>query len=810
MTQSNPSETVAQRIAEILRRHEVEAIFGQSLPSAVILAAEAIGIRQIAYRQENMGGAMADGYARVSGKVGVVAAQNGPAATLLVPPLAEALKASIPIVALVQDVERDQTERNAFQDFDQIALFQPCTKWVRRVTVPERIDDYMDAAFTAATSGRCGPVALLLPADLLRAQVQTSTNPRKKSLGTWPLDRIRPSDASIRQVASLIVAARSPVVIAGGGVHCGGAAGELAALQQEASLPVFTTNMGKGSVDEFHPLSAGVLGSLTGPRSLGQHSLALVDEADLVVLVGSRTNQNGTDNWRQIPPGATVVHIDIDPVEVGRNYEAVRLIGDASETLAALREELGHVDLSRRDADRARVEARIASFWRRFDEDRYPVRTSASRPIRPERIMNELQQLLTGDAIVVADASYSSLWILGQLRTPRNGTRFVAPRGLAGLGWGLPLALGAKVARPEKPVIVVVGDGGFAHSWAELETMVRMKLPITILVLNNGILGFQRDAETVKFGRYTSACHFADVDHTAIAEACGCPAVRIEDPDELANHLARGIRGQGPLLIEVITDPEAHPPLSFVTGGTSGIGLATVRHLLGCGYRVATFGQNANNVEACVRQLWADFGIERLFARTVDIAVPEHVKSFFQELESCWGQPQILVCNAGISPRGEGGPTPFSEITLEEWNFVLSVNLTGVMLCCQTVLPGMARQGFGRVLLVGSVAGRASPKVAGTAYVTSKAALAGLARSLVAQYAGLGVTVNTVAPGRIATAMSGPRDSLINEAAIARIPAGRMGEPEEVAVAIGFLTSDQAGFINGAILDINGGEYAPL
>ncbi|AGA09637.1 acetolactate synthase catalytic subunit [Sinorhizobium meliloti] len=562
MTQQNPNVTVAQRIANILRRHGVEFIFGQSLPSAVILAAEAIGIRQIAYRQENMGGAMADGYARVSGKVGVVAAQNGPAATLLVPPLAEALKASVPIVALVQDVERDQTDRNAFQDLDQIALFQSCTKWVRRVTVPERIDDYVDAAFTAAASGRAGPAALLLPADLLRAEAKSPAVVRSKQLGHWPLDRVRPSDDALAEVASLIAAAHAPVIIAGGGVHCGGATHELAALQQEACLPVFTTNMGKGAVDEYHPLSAGVLGSLVGPRSLGRYSYGLVEDADLVILIGTRTNQNGTDTWRQIPSSARVVHIDVDPVEIGRNYEAIRLVGDARESLAALRAALTRVDLTRRHGDRARLEECIAQYWKGFELDRHDVVTSRSRPIRPERVMAELQDLLTDDVTVVADASYSSMWVLGQLRARASGMRFITPRGLAGLGWGVPLAIGAKVARPGKPVIAIVGDGGFAHSWAELETMVRMKLPVTIVVLNNGILGFQRDAETVKFGTYTTACHFAEVDHAKLAEACGCPAVRVEDPGELAFHLHRGM-DQGPLLIEVMTDPAAHPPLSL-------------------------------------------------------------------------------------------------------------------------------------------------------------------------------------------------------------------------------------------------------
>ncbi|WP_373414553.1 acetolactate synthase catalytic subunit [Ensifer aridi] len=562
MTKRDTVETVAQRIAANLRRHEVEFIFGQSLPSAVILAAEAIGIRQIAYRQENMGGAMADGYARLSGKVGVVAAQNGPAATLLVPPLAEALKASVPIVALVQDVERDQTDKNAFQDLDQIALFQSCTKWVRRVTVPERIDDYVDAAFTAAASGRAGPAALLLPADLLREEARAPIAARSRSLGHWPLDRVRPSDAALAEAAFLIASAQAPIVIAGGGVHCGGAAVELTLLQEYASLPVFTTNMGKGAVDEHHPLSAGVLGSLVGPRSLGRHTSALVDDADLVILIGTRTNQNGTDSWRQIPTKATIVHVDVDPAEIGRNYEAIRLVGDARETLAALREALQRIDLTRRKTGRATLEETIAACWKRFERDRRDVATSPSSPIRPERLMAELQHLLTGETTVVADASYSSMWVLGQLRAPVGGMRFITPRGLAGLGWGLPLAIGAKVARPDKPVIAIVGDGGFAHSWAELETMVRMKLPVAIVVLNNGILGFQRDAEAVKFGSYTSACHFAEVHHARLAEACGCPAVRVDDPSELAFQLRRGL-SEGPLLIEVMTDPAAHPPLSL-------------------------------------------------------------------------------------------------------------------------------------------------------------------------------------------------------------------------------------------------------
>lgn len=568
-------ETVAQRIALALKRHGVRLIFGQSLPSAVILACEAIGIRQLAYRQENMGGAMADGFARVSGQIAVVAAQNGPAATLLVPPLAEAYKASVPIVALVQEVERNQLDRNAFQELDHFALFSSCAKSVRRVITADRIDDYVDAAFVAAGSGRPGPAVLLLPADLLREKVPTLTRERRSSFGGWPIDRTRPSEAGIREAAASIAAAKAPVVLAGGGVASPAAAAAMAKLQNIAHLPVFTTNMGKGAVDETHPLSAGVLGALVGPRSLGRHTLPILQEADHILLVGTRTNQNGTDSWRQVPASARVIHIDVDPQEIGRNYEATRLVGDAAATLEALAAAIEQIDLSARRDARAGLEKRIAAAWKSFEEERSVFSGGNGSPIRPERVMRELQARLTPDMIVVADASYSSMWVVGQLRSRTAGQRFITPRGLAGLGWGLPLAIGAKLARPASPVVALVGDGGFAHSWAELETVVRSNVPVIVIVLNNGILGFQKDAETVKFGSYTTACHFSPVDHAAIARACGCGGAVVSVPGDLGKALDVALAENRPWLIEVTTDPSAHPPISLFDG-TLDRGLSTV------------------------------------------------------------------------------------------------------------------------------------------------------------------------------------------------------------------------------------------
>jgi acetolactate synthase I/II/III large subunit len=559
-------QTVAQRIAAALQRHGVEVIFAQSLPSAVVLACEALGIRQIAYRQENMGGAMADGYSRIAGRIAVVCAQNGPAAALLVAPLAEALKASVAVVALVQEIEQPHADRNAFQDLDHVALFSACAKWTRRIMTADRADDYIDQAFVAAGSGRPGPAVLLLPADLLRQEAVPARTARNACLGTWPIDRPRPSSRAIGEAAALLAKARSPVVIAGGGVLLARARAELARLQDDAALPVFTTNMGKGAVDERHPLSCGVMSALNGAGSLAARTQPLLDESDLVLLVGSRTNQNGTDSWRLIPASARVIHIDIDPGEVGRNYEALRLVGDAQAALSALLEELRRCDLSFRRAARPVLEARIAQAWCLFEADRSALLARDAGPVRPERIMAELQTVLPADAIVVADASYASMWVVGQLKGGAPGMRFLTPRGLAGLGWGLPLALGAKIARPSAPVVAVVGDGGFAHSWAELETLARYRLPVTTIVLNNGVLGFQKDAETVKFGAHTSACRLGPVDHRQIALACGCQAARVETAGALAGALESAVRSDQPWVVEVMTDPDARPALSLFTG----------------------------------------------------------------------------------------------------------------------------------------------------------------------------------------------------------------------------------------------------
>ena len=214
----------AHLLARALKRHGVEVLFGQSLPSALHLVIPQFGMRQIAYRTENAGAAMADGYARATQKVAVVTAQNGPAAALLAPGLAEALKASIPVVAIVQDVRRTQTDKNAFQELDHFDIFRGCAKWVKRVSEITRIEDYVDMAFTAAASGRPGPVVLLFPQDLLlEAAASDDGAQRRDSLGVYPLDRSIANPERVEEAARMLAQAEHPLIVAGGGVHLSGA-----------------------------------------------------------------------------------------------------------------------------------------------------------------------------------------------------------------------------------------------------------------------------------------------------------------------------------------------------------------------------------------------------------------------------------------------------------------------------------------------------------------------------------------------------------------------------------------------------------
>ncbi|UCI31987.1 SDR family NAD(P)-dependent oxidoreductase [Mesorhizobium sp. B4-1-4] len=258
-----------------------------------------------------------------------------------------------------------------------------------------------------------------------------------------------------------------------------------------------------------------------------------------------------------------------------------------------------------------------------------------------------------------------------------------------------------------------------------------------------------------------------------------------------------------------MTELGEETPVAVITGGSSGIGLASADALLRAGYRVAFFSHQPERVEAATRTLAGVYGGDRIRSAAVDLRDPEAVRRFFGDLEAHWPAPSILVCNAGFSPKRNGGRVPLQEIDLADWHEVLAINLTGALVCCQCVLPAMAERRYGRIVFIGSLAGRTMPRIAGAAYSVSKSGLVGIARSIVSEYSQFGITANTITPGRIVTEMTGPTDTLVNKESLARIPIGRLGRAEDIARAVAFLVAPDADFLNGAVLDINGGEFTP-
>jgi acetolactate synthase-1/2/3 large subunit len=557
----NTSEALAASLA----RHGITLTFSQCFPVRTQHAAPQFGIRQIGFRTENAGGYMADGYARISRRIAVLAGQSGPAATLLVPPLCEAIKSSIPILALVEESPAADADRNTFQEFDHFALFAGCSKWTRRVTHPERLDDYLDMAIVEATTGRPGPVVLLLPSDFMGQEAAPSPH-RRASLGHFPLDRVLPDQARIAEAAAMVKSAKRPLIVAGGGVHLSDATAQVSALAELGAIPVATTNHGKGTIDERNPLSLGVFGNCMGNGSRAMHLSNYAAEADLILLIGTRTAANATANWTLLPRDAQYIHIDIDGLEVGRNYEAFRLVGDARLTVSALTSHLSSADFPDRANRHARIAADTDGALAKSEAVLYEIGSGRQGAVRPEHLMRVLDAQLRPQDIVCADASYSTNWAASYLSARADGARFLTPRGLAGLGWGMPMAMGAKLARPEANVFALVGDGGFAHCWSELETARRLDIPVVTIVLNNQILAYQQHGEEWFMYHHSDASDLGPVDHAAIARACGCFGERVSSPEQFGPALERALASGLPAVIDVITDDDARPPLSQYLG----------------------------------------------------------------------------------------------------------------------------------------------------------------------------------------------------------------------------------------------------
>ncbi|HUG16290.1 MAG TPA: thiamine pyrophosphate-binding protein [Thermomicrobiales bacterium] len=565
---------VSEAIVTILADSGVEHVFGLPGDTGMdfydALYRSEGRITHVLTRDERSASFMADAYARVSGTIGVCEGPSGGGATYIVPGVAEAQGSCVPLICLTSDTPISEDGRGVLTELDQQALFAPITKWSARMTTADTAPDVVRRAIRLATSDRSGAVSISMPADVLGADVDVTNVYGVPDFVRAPSSRVRPDPEHVNRAADIIRAARSPVIVAGGGVIISRAWDALTRFAELASIPVGTSINGKGSIAETHPLSLGVVGG-NGARPYANRVVA---DCDVLVLVGTRTDSTTTLNWTlpKREPGRTVVHIDIDAWQIGNNYETkVGLFGDARAAIEDLTSALG--TMTHDSATSLRIEEMGASKQRYFDEQAEFMRSDA-RPIKPQRVISTLKRLLPDNAVLVADPGTPTPFIGAQYLLPRPGRWTVIPRAHGGLGYALPACVGAHFARPQGRTVSLLGDGSFGMSVGELETISRLNLPIVLVHFNNGCFGWIKELQHLYHERRYFSVDFNPVDYAGIARGFGLASWHVADPVDLEGVLRSALDHGGPAFIDVVTEaamtetPPVHAWLEAVGAST--------------------------------------------------------------------------------------------------------------------------------------------------------------------------------------------------------------------------------------------------
>ena len=498
-----------------------------------------------------------DAYARVTNKPGVCDATLGPGATNLVTGLAESLNAGVPLIGIVGNTSRDHSWKNLTQECRQTEILKPAVKELIRIERLERIPELVRHAFSVATSGRPGPVVLDVPEDICHGEGEfTETAFRVDHLvRRVPSNRCRPDAVEVERAAALLEKAQRPLLLVGGGIHISEAYDPLLQLAESNGIPVCHTISGKGAIPCSHPLSAGIFGRYSRIAN------DLIQSSDLLIVVGCKLGEIATKRFQLIPSTVPLVHLDINPEEFGRTTPAtIRLFGDARLGLKDLVAAVGQ------KARKARLEyiAEIPERMRIWRQDAEPKLQSAERPIHIARLYKELNAVMPERSILVTDGGFAAHWGGLLYDTKSAGRTFVANRGFASIGYGLPGTIGAKLAAPDKAVVGVTGDGGFNMTMGDLETARRIGLSLILIVVNNSASGYVKALQHALYGPgcYQSS-DLSVMNFAEVARAMGCRGVRVEDPDALHDVLKEVIDGSaGPVVVDVVVtrDPDRMLP----------------------------------------------------------------------------------------------------------------------------------------------------------------------------------------------------------------------------------------------------------
>ena len=555
--------TGGEAVVKMLEAHDVEYLFGlcgdTSLPFYDALATLDHGIKHVLCRDERSASYMADAYARVTGKVGVCEGPSGGGATYILPGLVEAGESSIPVLGITTDVAVNSRNRFTLTELDQKALFQPLTKWNDVINRSVDIPRTFRKAFVEMTTGTPGSAHIGLPFDVQKDAVDSDDIWADESLGRFPARRVAPNSESIDAAAKVLREAKRPIVVCGGGIVISGGEAELIAMSELLSMPVATTISGQGAIPDDHPLAVGVVGSNGGTPQTRD----ILGDADVVLFIGCRAGSVTTERWRFPSSSAKILHIDIDPTVIGANYQTdVAIVGDAKLAVQSLRKALD-ATMSGTEPNTDQIEkVRLAksSKIQQFHE----LASSDDMPIKPERFVSDLTEVLPPDSIVVADPGTPCPYLSAFLPVTNTGRNFISNRAHGALGYSLSASIGAHLGQPTKKCVAVMGDGSFGFTVGEMETVVRLNLPITFIVISNSVFGWIKAGQKTGFDKRYFSVDFSQTDHARVAEAYGVRAWSVTDPNDLKRSLAEAIAHDGPSLVDIVSQPlhEANAPVS--------------------------------------------------------------------------------------------------------------------------------------------------------------------------------------------------------------------------------------------------------
>ncbi len=528
-------KTGAKILVESLQREGVEIIFGY--PGGVVLPIYDelynSSLRHILVRHEQAAAHAADGYARASGRVGVCLATSGPGACNLVTGIATAYMDSVPIVALTGQVPTNLLGNDAFQESDITGITMPITKHNYLVKDTADLGRVVQEAFYIAGTGRPGPVLIDIPKDVSTKVIKEPPVPGKVTLRGYN-PTYRGHKRQIEKALQLITAAERPVIYAGGGVILSNASAELKDFATQLGIPITTTLMGIGCIPGDHPLNLGMLG-MHGT----EYANFAITESDLLFAIGVRFDDRVTGKTDTFAPHAKIIHIDIDPAEIGKNKRVdVPVVGDVK---AVLQEMLLMLKKNgQKDAWLKKIR-----HWKQH----HPLKCPQDGRLHPQFIIRQMSELLGGDAIIVSEVGQNQMWTAQHycFKTPRT---WITSGGLGTMGYGLPAAMGAHFARPDLPVFDVAGDGSIQMNIQEFGTISHNRIPVKIAILNNRFLGMVRQWQELFYDRRYSFTELPPVEFVKIANAYGIEGVKVESPDEVMPALRAALGCEGPFVMD--------------------------------------------------------------------------------------------------------------------------------------------------------------------------------------------------------------------------------------------------------------------